>query len=234
MNWFSTDFPLRRYLIIDIETVPAAASWSALSPAWQKLWSEKAAHQLPQCNPEQAYDQRAGIWAEFGRVICIGLGYFSHDHPRPKFHHLALTDTDERKLLLRFIAWLEAHQHRSPNWIWCGHHIREFDLPFLCRRMLANQLSIPDFLDFQSSKPWDQRVADTFQGWRFGDHKHFTSLALLSAVLGLPSSKAEMAGSDVARVFKEPGGLDRISSYCLEDVRAVAEILQRFRGEPVS
>ena len=234
MNWFSTDFPLRRYVIIDIETAPAQASWEDLDADWQVLWTEKSRQQLPDLRPEDAYTQRAGIWAEFGQVVCIGLGYFSQDHPRPKFHQLALTDTDERRLLLRFKEWMDVHQQRSPHWIWCGHHIREFDLPFLCRRMLANQLRIPDQLDFQSSKPWEQRVADTFQGWRFGDHKHYTSLALLARVLGLPSPKSNMCGEDVARVYLERGGIDRIADYCLEDVRTVAGILQRFRGEPVA
>lgn len=234
MNWFSTDFPLRRYVIIDIETVPAQASWEELSAEWQNLWVEKARLQLPELSPEEAYRKRGGIWAEFGKVVCIGLGYFSHDHPRPKFHQLTITDSDERRLLIRFKDWMDTHQQRSPNWIWCGHHIREFDLPFLCRRLLANQIRIPDSLDFQTNKPWEQRIADTFQGWRFGDHKHFTSLALLASVLGLPSPKSGMNGSDVARIYLEPGGLEQIADYCLEDVRAVAGILQRFRGEPVS
>lgn len=231
MNWFSTDFPLRRYLIIDIETAPLVPQFADLTPNWQAMWEEKMAFQLPGIPPEQSYQQRAGVMAEFSRVVCIGLGYYSQEVPHQKFHQVSFSDTNEARLLEKFCTWLAKRQQRYPGWIWCGHHIREFDLPFLCRRLLANRMQIPESLDFQMSKPWEMRLADTFQGWRFGDYKHFVSLRLLAAVLGLPPAKTNLAGHQVAAVFQEPGGLERIAEYCAEDVATVARILLRFRGE---
>jgi 3'-5' exonuclease len=223
--------PLEHLLVIDIETVSNVAEFAQLSPEWQELWEEKTARTLPEnTSPAEFYQQRAAILAEFGKVVCISIGYFKKVEGTYQFRVKSIANRDEALLLQNFASTLQQLEAVHQKWCLAGHNIREFDIPFLCRRFLINALPIPACLDLQNVKPWEQNVLDTFQLWRFGDFKHYTSLKLLAACFGVPSPKGDIDGSMVGKVFWMENDLDRIAAYCQRDVATVANILLRMRG----
>lgn len=229
-------FPFQELMVIDIETAPNAAVFTDLDERWQTLWTDKVQRQLPEDTDAAAfYPQRAGVMAEFARVVCICAAVFTGDGLRVKsFEH-----EDERTLLQQFAAVASSTTKSGKPWCFAGHNIREFDIPFLCRRMLIHGLPLPDALSFQNKKPWEIPVVDTFQLWRFGDFKNYTSLNLLAAALGLSSPKEDIDGSMVGALFWEPDpeqqrkNVARIVTYCKKDVVTTANILRRFSALPI-
>ena len=231
---------LENLLLIDIETVSEQASFDSLSEEWRILWQEKVQRSLPEgTSAAEFYPQRAGVMAEFAKVICISIGYFKKEGNSHLLRVKSFYGDDEKKLLQDFLATLQQLEANSNKWSFTGHNIKEFDIPFICRRILINGLSIPPFLDFQNMKPWETNMIDTFQYWRFGDYKHFTSLKLLAAALKVPSSKDDIDGSMVGEVYwsQTPGGkekqLQRIVTYCQKDVVTTGNIVLRFRNLPL-
>jgi len=218
-------------LFIDIETVSAFSSFDELEVRWQKLFASKMQffqEREPDKSIEQWYRERAAIYAEFGRVICIGAGYFRNDQLRIK----TFTGTDEESILTDFFTLLSKHFNRPERHRLCGHNIREFDIPYLCRRALMHGLQLPAMLQLAGKKPWElKHLLDTLELWKFGDIKHFTSLDLLAACLGLESPKNDLDGSQVGRVFYEEDGLDRIAAYCAQDVWVTANVFLRMHYE---
>ncbi|HCY90667.1 MAG TPA: 3'-5' exonuclease [Chitinophagaceae bacterium] len=230
-------------VVFDIETISEAPSFASLSPEWKSLWESKAGRcVLPSEPVEESYASRAAVMAEFARVICISMGYFLRDAQTGRlcFRVTSCYDHDERQLLQTFLQKLELCFQRRKSAMLAGHNIREFDVPFVCRRLLVHGIAIPSYLNFQLMKPWEIKVADSFQLWRFGDYKQFTSLRLLAAVMRVPSPKDDIDGSlvgplywgtadDEARIKQ----LQRISAYCTKDVVATANILLRFIQMPL-
>ena len=226
--------PLEHLLVIDIETVSKVASFEQLPNEWQELWEEKSARALPEdTSLAQFYQQRAAILAEFGKVVCISIGYFKKVDNAYQFRVKSIADRDETTLLQTFAQTLQQLELVHQKWCLAGHNIREFDIPFLCRRFLINSLQIPACLNLQNVKPWEQNVLDTFQLWRFGDYKHYTSLKLLAACFGIPSPKGDIDGSMVGSVFWIDDDLERIAAYCQRDVATVANILLRMKNVPI-
>ena len=226
--------PLENFLIIDIETVSATQHYDALSEEWQHLWQEKVFRSLPSdVTVNEYYPQRAGVMAEFAKVVCISLGYFKNEMGNYQFRVKSIYSDDERELLLNFIATLNQLEAVHKQWSFTGHNIKEFDIPFLCRRLLINGLPIPQYLSFQNMKPWETNMVDTFQYWRFGDYKNYTSLKLLAASLNIPSPKDDIDGSMVGHVYWEEKDLLRIATYCQKDVVTVANIILRFKNLPL-
>jgi 3'-5' exonuclease len=226
--------PVENFLIIDIETVSAQKNYSSLHDDWKKLWTEKVVHSLPgETTAEEYYPQRAGVMAEFAKVICISLGYFKKEKTGLQFRVKSIAGDDEMVLLKNFIDTLDHMEAASNQWSFTGHNIKEFDIPFLCRRLLINNLPIPPYLDFQNMKPWETNMVDTFQYWRFGDYKNYTSLKLLAACLNVPSPKDDIDGSMVGKTYWEENNLERIVAYCQKDVVTVANIILRFKGLPL-
>ena len=225
---------LENFLIIDIETVSAQKKFASMTVEWQKLWEEKTMRTLPEnSTAEEYYPQRAAVMAEFAKVVCISLGYFKKEGKQYNLRVKSIALHDEKLLLQQFIETvnqLEAIHHR---WCFTGHNIKEFDIPFLCRRLLVNDIAIPPYLDFQNMKPWETNLVDTFQYWRFGDFKNYTSLKLLAASLNVPSPKDDIDGSKVGQVYWEENNLDRIALYCQKDVATVANIILRFKHLPL-
>lgn len=216
-------------LFLDIETVPEAENFKALDETKQELFSSKTQYQRKDdFTPEEFYD-RAGIWAEFGKIICISVGYFTF---RGDIRHFRVTSFfgDEITILKDFSNLLNNHFNK-PQHILCGHNAKEFDFPFIARRMIINGLSIPQKLNLFGKKPWEIPHLDTMELWKFGDFKHYTSLKLLANILGIPSPKDDIDGSEVAHVFYVEKDIDRIIRYCEKDVIAVAQILLRLRRE---
>ena len=221
-------------LLIDIETVPGFPDFNDLTEEWKHLWEEKVQKNLPEnILPPEFYAQRAGIMAEFGKVICISIGYFKKEGNALQLRLKSFYGDDEKILLQDFISTLSQMEMRNNNRSFCGHNIKEFDIPFICRRLLINNLPIPPYLDFQNMKPWETNMVDTFQYWRFGDYKNYTSLKLLAAALGVPSPKDDIDGSMVAEVYWKEKNLQRIVTYCQKDVVTTGNIVLRFKNLPL-
>lgn len=225
---------LENLLLLDIETVPAEQGFQALSPDLQALWSEKFTKIAPDSEDIAAgYSQKAGIYAEFGKIICISVGYF---HKEANVLHLRLKSFSgvmEAPLLKAFFELLQYFAQKKPGFQLAGHNIREFDVPYICRRAVVNQLVLPPSLEFHGRKPWEVNLVDTLQLWRFGDVKHYTSLKLLAAILGIATPKDDMDGSMVSKVYWEEQDLPRIVTYCQKDVVTVAQLILRFKGMPL-
>ena len=216
-------------LFLDIETVPLYQQYSELSAEAQMLWEEKTRYQRKEeFSAEEFYD-RAGIWAEFGKIVCISVGYFSFRHQQRTFRVTSFTG-EEKELLEDFSRLVNEHFSR-PNKLFCAHNGKEFDFPYISRRMIINGIEIPQKLQLFGKKPWEIPHLDTMEMWKFGDYKHYTSLKLLAHILGIPSPKDDIDGSEVRNVFYNEGDIDRIATYCEKDTITVAQILLRFRND---
>ncbi|HSP11293.1 MAG TPA: 3'-5' exonuclease [Salegentibacter sp.] len=220
---------LENILFLDIETVPETASFNELSEEKKTLWEDKTQYQRKdEYTPEEFYD-RAGIWAEFGKIVCISVGFFSFKNEDRNFR-ITTYSGEEKQLLRDFSELLEGHFFQ-PYHLLCAHNGKEFDFPFIARRMLIHDLPLPAKLNLFGKKPWEVPHLDTLELWKFGDYKHYTSLKLLTNILGIPSPKDDISGSDVCKVFYEENDPDRIIRYCEKDVVAIAQIILKFRQE---
>ena len=225
---------IENLLLIDIETVSEHPAFDGLNEDWKNLWEEKVHRQLPEnITAAEFYPQRAAVMAEFAKVVCISVGYFKREDKAIYLRVKSFYGDEEKILLQDFIAALQKMEANNNKWSFTGHNIKEFDIPFICRRLLINGLSIPPFLDFQNMKPWETNMIDTFQYWRFGDYKHYTSLKLLAAALNVPSPKDDIDGSMVGDVYWIEKNLERIVTYCQKDVVTTANIVLRFKNLPL-
>lgn len=221
-------------IFIDIETVPQYSSYAELTPLFKQLWETKHSYlRIEDEQPDEGYLKRAGVYAEFSKIICISIGYFYLDKKSNQrtFRVKSFSGDNEKELLEQFTYLLKKH-FDSERYHFCGHNIREFDIPFICRRMLINNLQFPDMLDVSGKRPWEMYDVDTLQLWKFGDYKNYTSLKLLAEVLEIPTPKTDLEGKDVCRVYWLENGLQRIVTYCQKDVITVARLLLRFKGDP--
>lgn len=225
---------IENLLFIDIETVPQQSTFNQLSEDWKVLWSDKVRWLLPtDATAESFYPQRAGIMAEFGKVVCGSMGYFRREGGEVQLRIKSFYGDDEKQILMDMLAALKELESINNRWVYTGHNIKEFAIPFLCRRMLANGMTIPPYLDFQNMKPWTVNILDTFQYWRFGDYKNYTSLKLLAATLGIPVPKSDLDGSMVADVYYQEHDLERIANHCQKDVITIANVVCRFKNLPL-
>ncbi|MDZ4823303.1 MAG: 3'-5' exonuclease [Flavobacteriales bacterium] len=220
-------------LFIDIETVPQQPSFELLDDDFKMLWTDKTrfTREKQQLSVEQSYES-AGIYAEFGKVICVGAGYFAQKKGERVFRCTSFSGHDEKKVLEGFASLLETHTN-NPFKLLCAHNGKEFDFPYLSRRMLVNGIKLPMMLDTAGRKPWEVSHIDTLELWKFGDFKHYTSLKLLAKIFGVPTPKDDIDGSQVRQVYWEEKNLERIDIYCRKDVLTVAQIFLRYKGEPI-
>jgi 3'-5' exonuclease len=222
-------------LFLDIETVPQYPAFELLPPQFAALWETKAgqltAYRKPGTEevPKAAdiYD-RAGIYAEFGKIICISTGVLRKNSLRIKSYW----GDHEKELLTGFTDMLNKARETGIGFL-CAHNGKEFDFPYMIRRMLINGLPVPAILDLAGKKPWEVNHLDTMELWKFGDYKNYTSLELLAAVFGIPTPKDDIRGSDVARVYWQEKDLPRIVTYCQKDVITIVNLLLRFKGKPI-
>jgi len=223
---------LQKILFLDIETVPETEKFEELSDLKQELFSKKTEYQrkTDEISPKDFY-QRAGIWAEFGKIICISVGFFTQEGGKQKFR-LTSFYGDEKKLLEDFKKLINKHFNK-PEHLLCAHNGKEFDFPFIARRMIINRIDLPDKLDLFGKKPWEVAHLDTLDLWKFGDYKHYTSLQLLTNILDIPSPKDDIDGSQVAEVYYKEKDLQRIVKYCEKDTIAVAQLLLRYKNLPI-
>lgn len=223
---------LSKILFLDIETVPEEENLEEVSPYRQQLWEEKSRYQRQnEITPEDFYS-RAGIWAEFGKIICISVGYFDLTEPSERQFRIKSFSGVEKDILEDFKQLCDAHFYLKSHLL-CAHNGKEFDFPYIARRMIINGIGLPKILQLFGKKPWEIQHLDTLQLWKFGDYKHFTSLKLLAEILGIPSPKDDIDGSQVAQVFYREKNLPRIVRYCEKDVLTLAQVFLRFSEKPL-
>lgn len=214
-------------IFLDIETVPQREDYSNLDPAMQMLWDKKSKFFRNDDQSGADVYQRAGIYAEFGKIICISAGIIKDKNPF-SLRLKSFFGDDEKSLLSGFSSMLEKFTRNRTDALLCGHNAKEFDYPYIARRMIINGLPIPEILNNAGKKPWEIRLLDTMELWKFGDYKNFTSLELLTNILGIPTPKDDIDGSMVSKIYREENGIERIVRYCEKDVIAVAQVLLRF------
>ncbi|PWS29354.1 3'-5' exonuclease [Pedobacter yonginense] len=218
---------LSQVMVIDIETVPQYSSFQDVPPHLQQLWELKTHYQRTTDQSAEEFYERAGILAEFGKIICISLGVFSYQDKTYSLRVKSIYGDDEKQILTQFSALLEK---QSSSLMFCAHNGKEFDYPYLCRRLLVNSIDIPIQLELTGKKPWQVNHLDTMELWKFGDYKHYTSLNLLATILNIPTPKDDIDGSQVRQVYYEERNLDRIVTYCQKDVITTAQVLLKFKG----
>lgn len=226
-----TKLNLEHILFLDIETVPEAENFSKLDEIKQTLWEEKSRYQRKDDFTAEEFYERAGIWAEFGKIICISVGYFTLQGDNRQFRVTSFQG-DEVSILKAFKDLLIAH-FSQPKHLLCAHNGKEFDFPYIARRMIINNIALPYKLNLFGKKPWEIPHLDTMELWKFGDFKHYTSLKLLTNILGIPSPKQDIDGSEVYRVYYEDNDIDRIITYCEQDTISVVQVLLRLRGQAI-
>jgi len=229
------NFNIENILFLDIETVPMAEDYGKLSDNLQKLWNKKAdilarnERNQVQGNPSpEDLFERAGIYAEFGRIICISTGIFRNGSIWIKSYF----GDDEKEILLEFSEMMVKAGQKKIQFL-CAHNGKEFDYPYMIRRMLINGIEIPAILDLSGKKPWEIPHLDTMELWKFGDFKNYTSLELLAASFGIPTPKDDIEGKDVGRVYWQEKNLPRIVTYCQKDVITIVSLFLRFQGKPI-
>lgn len=226
-------------IIIDIETVSEYPSFTDLPDTWKKLWESKVQKIIPQQKSfEEFYKERAGVMAEFAKIVCISIGWVqTNEHQYLRIR--SFSDEDEKELLLNFIQGIKSISAKNIKWSFAGHNIKEFDIPFICRRMLVHAIELPSFLKFQNMKPWEVEIFDTFHYWRFGDYKNYTSLDLLANALKIPSSKDDIDGSMIHDLywtedeFLKQSNIMKIINYCQKDIITTTNIIFRFKNMPL-
>lgn len=222
---------LNQILFLDIETVPEHYKYDELDNEMKDLWEKKMKWQMERDSMDAAsIYEKAGIFAEFGKIVCISVGYLVNSGtPSIKYRTTSFYGKDEKDLLKRFADLLNTHYHRKDRFL-CAHNGKEFDFPFIARRMLIKGIKLPLLLSIAGLKPWEIKHIDTMELWKFGDYKHYTSLNLLAHLFSIPTPKDDISGADVARVFYEEDDLERIVTYCEKDTLTVCQLLLKYKG----
>lgn len=217
---------LERVLFLDIETVPIVSSYGELTDKFRQHWDKKAERLRKTENetPDTLF-QRAGIYAEFGKIVCISCGFANGKEFRLKSFY----GDDEKIFLNEFKQLLDNHFNEKYHLL-CAHNGKEFDFPYIARRMLVNMIELPDIINLAGKKPWEVRHIDTMELWKFGDYKHFTSLELLAAIFNIPTPKDDIDGSMVGNVYWQEKDLERIVKYCQKDVITIVHLLRKYLG----
>jgi uncharacterized protein YprB with RNaseH-like and TPR domain len=220
---------LENLLFLDIETVPEHERFDQLDEFKKELWAQKTRYQRKEETDPGDFYENAGIWAEFGKIICISVGYFNWKGSQRNFRVTSFHG-DEAGMLKDFSNLLNTH-FNLPRHLLCAHNGKEFDFPYMARRMIIHRIPLPEKLDLFGRKPWEVPHLDTMELWKFGDYKHYTSLKLLACILGIPSPKEDMDGSMVRGVYYQDRDLERIISYCELDVVTLAQVFLRLRND---
>jgi predicted PolB exonuclease-like 3'-5' exonuclease len=220
---------LDKILFLDIETVAQQPDFNLVDERLQKFWEQKAKYLAADETPEEAYS-RAGIYAEFGKIVCISVGFITYEGSEKNLRLKSFYGDDEKLLLEEFFDLLNNYFNQADHLL-CAHNGKEFDFPYIARRALVNGLNIPSILDLAGKKPWEVAHLDTLQLWKFGDYKNYTSLGLLTAIFDIPTPKDDIDGSMVNQVYWEEKDVERIKIYCEKDVAALTQLFLRYRNE---
>ena len=223
----------KNVLFLDIETVPEVYNFADLDETKQELYDSKTTYkqQRDGLSVEEVYES-AGILAEFGKIVCISVGILKDEGNKSKLRLKSFYGDNEKELLREFNKLLNNHYNTNRHLL-CAHNGKEFDFPYLARRMLINRLPLPNSLDIAGKKPWEVNHLDTMELWKFGDYKHYTSLNLLTNIFDIPTPKGDITGADVSRVYWEEQDVERIARYCEKDVQATVQLYRRYKGRPL-
>lgn len=224
-----TEIDIHDIIFIDIETVPQYTSFKIMPERMQYLWDKKSSYFRKEDQDADQVYERAGIYSEFGKIVCISAGVFTKETNPQGFRIKSYFDNEEIKVLKGFSSMI-AKYSEGRNLFLCAHNGKEFDFPYISRRILINGLKLPAILDMAGKKPWEIKHLDTMELWKFGDYKHYTSLDLLTAVFNISSPKNDIDGSMVAKVYWEDKDIARIAEYCQNDVLAIAQLMLRYKG----
>jgi hypothetical protein len=228
---------LQNIMFLDIETVPQTSDFSELSKELRHLWEDKFAviqKRMPEkytdkTTAAEAFNSSAGIYSEFGKIVCISVGFIHYKGKEMHFRTKSFSGDDEKQLLIDFSNLINKFCISKEQTL-CGHNIKEFDIPYICRRILINELKLPLVFDISGKKSWEMNFIDTLELWKFGDYKNYTALKLLTAVFGIPTPKDDIDGSQVAMVYYKERDIDRIALYCQKDVVATAQVFLRMNS----
>jgi DNA polymerase elongation subunit (family B) len=227
------ELSLEKILFLDIETVPQQYYFDELPEEARYLFEAKSRSKIKEDKTvAEVYTETAGILSEFGKIVCISVGFINETRTGRQMRIKSFYHDDEETLLKQFKNLLDEHGDVKYHAL-CGHNAKEFDFPYICRRMLIHGIRLPKMLDISGKKPWEIKHLDTMELWKFGDYKAYTSLALLCHVFGIPTPKDDITGADVARVYYEDKGLERIKAYCEKDVVALIQLFLRMKSEPL-
>lgn len=237
----SKSFEIEKILFFDIETVSLTSNYSEVAPSLQALWQRKATSFYPNKEEEltadllqESYKNKAAIFAEFGKIVCIsvGIAFWDKESVQYKIRLKSFAQVSEKDLLQAFCELINKHYANPLTHALGGHNIKEFDVPFICRRLIINNLKLPEILKISGKKPWElNHFVDTMDMWKFGDWKSYTSLKLLTSIFDIPSPKDDIDGSQVGQVYWEENDLQRISRYCEKDVLATMQVYDRITGD---
>ena len=230
-------YELQRIMFLDIETVPQTSDFSELPADLAHLWEDKfnlIHKRMPEkyaeeTTPAEGFNTSAGIYSEFGKIVCISVGFIFFQDNEMHFRTKSFCGDDEKQLLTDFSDLLTKFCTTREHTL-CGHNIKEFDIPYICRRMLINSIKLPGILNISGKKPWEISFIDTLELWKFGDYKNYTALKLLTAIFGIPTPKDDIDGSQVAEVYYKEKDVNRIAVYCQKDVVATAQVFLRLNG----
>ena len=228
---------LQKIMFLDIETVPQTSDFSELPDDLAHLWEDKfnlIHKRMPEKYSEETtaaegFNTSAGIYSEFGKIVCISVGFIFFQGETMHFRTKSFSGDDEKLILTEFTELIHKFCTTKEHTL-CGHNIKEFDIPYICRRMLINGLKLPTILNISGKKPWEISFIDTLELWKFGDYKNYTALKLLTAVFGIPTPKDDIDGSQVAEVYYKEKNVSRIALYCQKDVVATAQVFLRLNG----
>jgi len=226
-----SEIKIKNVLFLDIETVPCSPSFDDLDTTFQALWAEKTAWQRKEeYTPAEFYKIKAGVMAEFAKIICISVGYLFNEKNENHFRIKSFYGDDEKQIITDFNKLLNSQFSKKQHQL-CAHNGKEFDFPFIARRTLINGLKLPVLLDIAGKKPWEVNHLDTMELWKFGDYKHYTSIKLLAALFNIPTPKDDIDRSQVAGVYWNDKDLERIKKYCQKDTLTVAQLILKYKGE---
>lgn len=228
---------LPKIMFLDIETVPQKADISEIPENLAHLWEEKynlIRKRMPEkytdeTSAAEAFANSAGIYSEFGKIVCISVGFIYFKGLEMHFRTKSFAGDNEKTILDDFTQLLTKFCTTKEHTL-CGHNIKEFDIPYICRRMLINGISLPSVLQISGKKPWEISFIDTLELWKFGDYKNYTSLKLLTAIFGIPTPKDDIDGSQVAGVYYKEKDIERIAVYCQKDVVATTQVFLRMHN----
>lgn len=220
-------------LFLDIETVSKVRSYDDLDEKFKQLWQRKQStlFKNEEVSFEEGFEQKAAIYAEFGKIVCISCGYITKEEGVEKLRVKSFYGKNEMQILDDFAKLLKLNYSDFQNQTLCGHNIKEFDIPYICRRMLINGIDLPDIINIHGKKPWEVNFIDTLQLWKFGDYKAYTSLNLLAALFEIPTPKDDIDGSMVGKVFWIENDINRIKNYCEKDVLTSVRLFQKLKNE---
>ncbi|HSH52505.1 MAG TPA: 3'-5' exonuclease [Bacteroidales bacterium] len=224
---------IENILFLDIETVPQYSDFEKVPEAFKQFWEKKSSFFREEEQTASDVYQRAGIYAEYGKIICISVGIIAHKVEGQFIRLKSFYSDDENILLNEFAQMLTKYYKTNKSIYLCAHNGKEFDFPYMARRMLVNGISLPTILDVAGKKPWEVTFLDTMELWKFGDYKHYTSLNLLTHIFNIPTPKDDIDGSMVADIYWNEKDIARIVRYCEKDVLAVAQLFLRYKGKPL-